>query len=446
MMKKTIIIFIITLWVMQLCAQNTSPAWTLSQCIRYAIQNNVKLQQIELSKENKRVALNTSINSWLPSINATIGQNIDVGRSPSKDGTIKDQSSSNSSFYIQTSMPLFEGLKIINEIKAHQWNVLAAMENLNKAKEDVSVSVFTYYMQVLFKREIEIIALEQIRLCENQIKRTDILIENGRAPKSQLYDMEAQLAKDEVTLVNAKNDVALALLDLMQAMNLVVAESAFDIVVPRTEEIVLYYLGNIFHPDQIYYEAISFKPQIREQEYVLESNLRSLAMAKSGFYPRLNLNASYSNYYYRYTDFENIPFSDQWNQNARKTVGLTLSVPVFNRFQVRNNVRSAQIAITNQKLAIEDAHQTLYKEIRQAYANAIAAQEVYMASQKSIESSYKAYQYAEESYNAGKISAYEYNEAKTKYIQSMSEQKRAMYDFIFRCKILDFYRGISIFL
>jgi outer membrane protein len=141
---------------------------------------------------------------------------------------LKDQSSNNSSFYLQVSMPLFEGFKIKNDIKAQKWNVLAATENLNKAVDDVSVNVFTYYMQVLFKREIENVALEQVLLCMNQLKRTETLVENGKIAKSQLYDMEAQLAKDEVTHTRAKNDVSLALLDLMQAMDLNMEEWEFD--------------------------------------------------------------------------------------------------------------------------------------------------------------------------------------------------------------------------
>jgi len=443
-MKRFIVILTCLFVAIQINGQGRQRIWSLQQCIRYAIQNNVRLKQVALSQESKEVSLSTSRNSWLPSLSATIGQNIDVGRSPSKDGTIKDQSSTNSNFYLQTSMPLFEGFRITNEIKAHKWNVLAATENLNKAQEDISVSVFTYYMQVLFKREMEKIAEEQVQLCLTQMTRTELLIANGMIAKSQLYDMEAQLAKDRVTLVNAKNDASLALLDLVQAMNLNVGEAAFDIVTPNIEDIVLKYAGSIIPPKIIYDKAVSFKSQIKEQEYLLKSSVYALNMARSGFYPRLSLNASYSSYYYNYANYVNIPFSDQLRQNARKTVGLTLSIPLFSRFQVRNDVRSAKIAITNQQLAIEDARQTLYKEIQQAYANAVAAQETLLSSETSTISSSKAYQYAEESYNAGRISTFEYNEAKTKYIQSLSEQKQAMFDFIFRCKILDFYYGISI--
>jgi len=206
------------------------------------------------------------------------------------------------------------------------------------------------------------------------------------------------------------------------------------------------YMKNRRMPELIYEEAITFKPQILEQEYLLESAFHSLKIAKSGYYPRLSLNASYGNYYYRFNGLENISFSDQWQQNSRKTVGITLSVPIFNRFQVRNNVRNAKSAFANQELAIIDTRQTLYKEIRQAYANVIAAQKVFLSSKVAVTSSHKSYQFAEESYDVGRISVFEYSEAKTRYIQSMSEQKQATFDLIFRCKILDFYHGKPIVL
>jgi len=236
-MIRILIILAFTTFAIQTFAQNSPTVWTLRRCINFAIQNNVKLKQIEHAKNSQEVILKTTRTGWLPTVSASIGQNMDFGRSPSKDGTIKDQSSLNSNFYLQTSMPLFEGLRIKNEIKAQEWNVISSIQNLFKAQDDITVSVFTYYMQALFKREIEKIAREQVALCMNQLKRTEILVENGSIARSQLYDMEAQLAKDETTLVNAQNDASLALLDLALIMNLDVDENEFDIEVPNLENI-----------------------------------------------------------------------------------------------------------------------------------------------------------------------------------------------------------------
>ena len=170
-----------------------------------------------------------------------------------------------------------------------------------------------------------------------------------------------------------------------------------------------------------------------------------LKVAQAGYYPKLNFGASYSNGYYHtsmggeYADTRS--FGDQLKQNGQKIVGFSLSIPLFNRFQVRNSVRSARIGINNQQLMLENSKKTLYKEIQQAYYNATAAQEKYQASDKSVASSREAFSYAQARYDAGKSTVFEFNEAKTKYAQSLAEQAQAKYDFIFRAKILDFYRG-----
>ena len=163
--------------------------------------------------------------------------------------------------------------------------------------------------------------------------------------------------------------------------------------------------------------------------------------------PKLNFGASYSNGYYHYSgdgEYTNLPFSDQLKNNGRKTIGFSLSIPLFNRFQVRNSVRSARINIRNRELMMENTKKVLYKEIQQAYYNATAAQEKYTASDKSVLASKEAFSYAEDRYVAGKSTVFEYSEAKTKYAQSLSEQAQAKYDFIFRTKILDFYNGTPI--
>jgi outer membrane protein len=174
-----------------------------------------------------------------------------------------------------------------------------------------------------------------------------------------------------------------------------------------------------------------------------------LKVAQADYFPQLNLNAGYSTGYYHFysglTGMEvNRSFGKQFSDNSQEMIGLTLSVPIFNRFQVRNNVRSARVNIINRELLVENSKKVLYKEIQQAYYNAVAAQEKYASSEKSVTASKEAFTYAEERYAAGKSTVFEYNESKTKYAQSLSEQAQSKYDFIFRTKILDFYNGTPI--
>jgi outer membrane protein len=418
--------------------------WTLESCIRHALEHNIQIKQREQEQAAREIELNTSQNSWLPNLNASAGQNLDFGRSPSKDGLIVDRNSANSSASLQMSMPVFDGFRIPNDIAARRLNLQAAVEALNKAREDLAVGVASYFLQVLYNKEIRYIAELQVALTAEQVRRTEALVEAGKAPASQLYDIRAQQAKDEATLTEARNNVSLALLDLAQSLELEHFGGDFDISAPEIDDPVAELAASLLPPEHIYENAVAFKPQIREQEYLLESQKKTLKVAQSGYYPKLNLNASYSNGYYRYSgggDVANIPFGDQLRQNERKTVGLTLTIPIFNRFEIRNSVRSARVAIVNRELMMENAKKTLYKEIQQAYFNAAAAQDQYIASGKAVEAGREAFSYAEERYSAGKSSVFEYGEARTKYAQSLSQQAQAKYNFIFRAKILDFYNG-----
>lgn len=429
-----------------LAQETMNKSWNLESCIKYAIEHNIDLKQKELEQNNKEVELNTAKFSWLPDLNANIGQNFDFGRSPSKTGVIVDQNSSNTSASVSLSMPLFDGMKTPNDIAAKRLNLKAAMENLNKAKEDLSLQITTYFLQILYNKEVQKVSELQLSLTEEQISKTEALVNAGKVPLSQLYDIKAQAANDEVSLTEAKNNVKLSLLDLAQSLELEQKEIGFDIDAPQVDNAISQYMGSILPPTEIYDRAVSEKPQIKEQKFLLESMKKQLKVAQSYYYPKLNFGASYSNGYYHYYtgDVASPSFSDQLSQNGRKTIGFSLSIPLFNRFQVRNSVRSTRIGIHNQELMMESAKKSLYKEIQQAYYNATAAQEKYIASGKSVKASEEAFRYAEDKYNAGKSTVFEFNEAKTKYAKSLVEEAQAKFNFILRAKILDFYNGTPI--
>ena len=426
-------------------AQEASAPWSLEACIDYAYEHNIDLKQKREAQESRKVDLNTSKFSWLPAVNANMGQSFQFGRSTSKSGVIVDQNAANTTFSINLDMPLFDGLKTPNDIAARRLDLQAAVESLNKAKEDLAVNVASSYLQVLYNKELLRVAQLQVDLDREQIAKTEAMVDAGKVPLSQLYDIKAQLAKDEVTLTEADNNVQLTLLELAQSLELERSDRSFDIVAPLIEDAVADNMASILPPTDIFDRAVSVKPQIKEQEFLLQSQRKMLKVAQAGYYPKLNFGASYSNGYYhtsmggQFADTRS--FGDQLRQNGQKIVGFSLSIPLFNRFQVRNSVRSARIGINNQRLQLENSKKALFKEIQQAYYNATAAQEKYLASEKSVAASKEAFDYAQVRYDAGKSTVFEFNEAKTKYAQSLAEQAQAKYNFIFRAKILDFYQG-----
>ena len=201
-------------------AQEQTAPWSLEACINYAYANNIQLKQKMEEQEARKVELHTSKHSWLPAVNANMGQSFQFGRSTSKSGVIVDQNAANTTFNINLDMPIFDGFKIPNDIAARKLDLQAAIESLNKAKEDLAVNIASYYLQVLYNKELQRVAQLQVDLDKEQVNKTEAMVNAGKVPLSQLYDIKAQLARDEVTLTEATNNVQLALLDLAQSLEL----------------------------------------------------------------------------------------------------------------------------------------------------------------------------------------------------------------------------------
>ena len=440
-----------------------SKPWTLEDCIRYAIDHNITIKQLVVQKNVAEVNLNTSQMSRLPDLSANGGQNWGFGRVQLQNGTYQDktqstvQSQSTTNLSVGSSIPLFTGFRIPNEIARDKLDLETSVQNLEKAKEDLALNVASLFLQVLFNKELLKINQEQLDLSQAQIERTRTLTEVGKVPMSQLYDIEAQAANDKVSVIQAENDLRLALLDLSQSLELQLSAD-FDVVAPVIDNVVTEYMSSVQPPQTVYNNAVQIKPVIKAQELQVQSAEKTLAIAKSGYYPTLSLSMGIgSSYYYLYGKnytvdpttgkpvlMKNESFSSQINNKMNEYIGLNLSIPIFSRFSVRNQVRNARFNIENQQLALENAKKSLYKEIETAYLNAVSSQEKYKAAQEAIKSTSESFNYAKERYDTGKSTVFEFNDARSKYIQSQSQEVQAKYDFIFRTKILDFYNGIPI--
>ena len=423
--------------------QESAKQWSLEECIRYAIEHNIDLKQKEQEQESRKVELNTSKFSWLPDLNANVGQNFDFGRSPSKTGVIVDQNSANTSASVSLSMPIFDGLRIPNDIAARKLDLKAAVETLNKAKEDVALNVTSYYLQALFNKEILCIAQKQLEISRLQLKKIEKMVEQGRSSEASLYESRALVAEDEMNVTQSENNLLLSLVDLSQLLNLEKAEG-FDIEEPDMNSVTLQQTASLVSPKDAFKFSVENRPGIKSALYALESSRFGLKQARSGYYPTLSFGASYgTSYYHAYKggDENNWTFAEQMRNNGSETLGFTLSVPLFNRLVTRNQVKQARLQIRLQELALDNARQQLYKEIEQAYYAAVAAHKKYISSQKSVDAARISFEYEQKKYDAGKSTVFEYSDAKNKYEKSLSEQVQARYDFLFRSKVLDFYNG-----
>jgi outer membrane protein len=397
----------------------------------------------EINREAKAIDLHSAQHRWLPDLGAGAEQAFSFGSAEDNTGLISNQKmSANTSFSVSSSMPLFTGFQLRNDIRAKRYSVLAAEESLKKAKENIAIAVAQAFLDVLLRKEIYTISEETVSLTLASVKKTEVMVSNGSMPPAQLYEIKARQASDEAQLTSAGNNVALGLLTLAQLLELAGADS-FDVAHPQLDNAALTPMS-VPSPEATYRDALAAKPQIREAELQLEGSKALLKVAEAGYWPQLNLSMGLSDRYF-YTNTSNIPnLSAQLSDNLQEYVGLSLRIPLFNRFATRNSVRSAQIGISSQQLTLEMVKKTLYKEIQQAYHNAVAAQKNYLAARKTVEAAREAFRYADTKYHTGKSSVYEYGEAQTALARSLAEESQSKFSYVFAVKILDFYSGKAI--
>lgn len=440
-MKKTLVFVLLSLMISAAGAQT----WNLRQCIDYALEHNINVQQRILNEQTAERNLKISKYSMLPNLNAGVGQSFDFGRSTDREGVLTDNSSMSTSFSLSTSMPLFSGLRIHHQIEANKLNLSAAMEDLAKARADLELNITSAYLSVLFNKELLAVARSQVDFSQEQVARAEKLVDAGKVAQSELYDAKALLAQDESSLIGCENALRLALLDLAQLLELdnVVG---FDIAQPKIEEESLSHYTTLLNADSTFAQALTFRPEIKASEHRLNSSKRSLKITQSYYYPSLSLQAGYSTGYYNaYSmDIPQDPFGEQMNVNQREYVGLSLNIPIFNRLEVYNQVKISRLNISQYELELENTKKVLLREIQQAYYNAVAAQHKFKASQNSVAASEESFRYAEERYAAGRSTNFDFNDAKTRLIKAQSDLLQAKYEYLFRCKILDFYNGSPI--
>lgn len=334
-------------------------------------------------------------------------------------------------------MPLFDGFRINREIKGGKLDLAAAMQDLERAREDLSINVMTLYLQVLYNKELTQIAERQLELSTQQAVRSRELVAAGKQPESARYESEALQANDELNLTQARNDLRLALLNLSQALN---RESAagFDIVAPQFDSVALASLHVLGTADDVYAYATENRPHIKAERLRLESAENAVRIAKSALYPSLSLRGGYGTGIY---STQEAAFGTQFRKNSSEFVGVSMSVPIFNRRATHNSILSARIAMRKQQLAVTDAEQSLRKEIEQAWYNADAAYGKYRSADAALASARVAFAYEQQKADAGRSTVFDFNDAKTRMEKAESELVQAKYEFVFRSKILDFYRG-----
>jgi outer membrane protein len=417
-----------------LTAWSRAQQYTLEECIEIALQNNRNIKQQELGRAQRQIAYSQARNDLLPSLNASAGQSFVFGRSIGIDNTYQNTNSSQTSFGIGADITLFDGLRMKYNIDAKRADLLAAEADLERFRDEIEMSVATAFLQVLLQKELLQIADEQIQLTDSNINRRKELIRNGKMAQGEIYELEAQRAREEQNRVQAESSLKLALLDLAQIMELE-DFSTFDLSAPSVESIINESV--LLSTSEIFQSALLTRPEIKAAQYRLESSEKEVLMARSQLYPSLSFGANIGTGYYNMSGRSNDPFSSQIRNNMSNSVGFSLRIPIFNKFQIKNSIRSAELAMANNRLEIDKAKIELQKRIEQAYHNALRAESKWKATQKSETAEREAFRFAQEKFNNGRANAYELFQAKSNLTQTLSDQAQAKYEYAFRLKILE---------
>lgn len=453
-------------------AANQAPILGLQQCIDLALQNNIQVRQGQIQMQGSELQLRQSKFNQLPTINGFISQGLSSGRNinPGTNAFV-DQAVRSNNFQLSSSVPIFQGFQLKNLIAQNQTIVKATSKELAATQNNVALNVIQQYLNVLTGAEQLEIARRQVEATQAQLDRTQRLVNAGSLPEGNLYDLRAQLANDELAIVNAQNTVDLAKLALLQAMNLPAGET-FEVEYlklpdPRTET----YTATA---QQVYEVAVGTQPQIEGADLRTESARRQIDIAKAGLYPRLTLNGSISSLFSnvglqrrtlngtvripqtvilpdgssqqiffsqdRY-DFEDYSFTDQLGNNLNRSAQLSLNIPIFNQRFSRTQILNAKLQQDNAQLNADNTRLLLRQQIETAYTNLNTSLNRYRATQIQVTALEQALRVAESRFNAGALNGTDYSIAKTNLDRARASLVQAKYDYVFRTKILDFYQN-----
>ena len=450
-------------------AQNSN-GWDLQKCVDYAQKHNISLKQAEISTQiNKNNTLQSEA-AILPTINLGGQHTYNFGRTIDRyTNTFANSRVLSQNFYASSNVVLWSGLAQYNNIKANQFQYLASTETYLQQRNDLALNVATNYINVIFSEEILQIAKTSYKLTQEQLERTEKLAEAGTVAKSAVYDLKAQLANDDVTVTNADNNYQIAMLTLKQILNL---DSVNNFAIIRPDlDMMNNELASI-SVQNIYETALKNQHSVKSSNYSVLASEKSLNAAKGRVSPSLSVTGSIGTgtselnkreisrsingfdpvaatidgsiiVYQPHFDIvtERTPFADQFKDNINKSIGFTLNVPIFNGLQTSTAIKNARLNVLNAKYGQNLVEQNLYKTIAQAYANSKAALNKYNANKASVEASEQSFMYAQQKFNVGAISPFDYSTAKSRLQNAQGNLVQAKYDYVFKLKVLDYYQG-----
>lgn len=415
--------------------------WTLKDCIEYAQSKNIDVRKSYLSTQGNALSLEQSKANSLPSLTGSVGKSYNWSKSyDSGTGQYSKLDGSNSTSYgVSSSIVLFNGFKMKTSVEQAKLNLESGKYYSETVKESVELNILNAYLQILYAQESINNAQEQINSTSQQLAFAGERMNVGVLSNADYLQIKSELASEKFTLSNARSTLAIAKVNLMQLMELPV-DHQFTIATP--DMTYLLEVREQLTPEEVYRQALQVKPQIKQAALTLESIKLDEKIARAGLLPQLSLNAGLNTGWSDQIDGFSYP--EQLKNAITPSVGLSLSIPIFQHKEAQINIKQAQISVSDAELDEINTRNELRKDIEQAVVDLETAQSQYQASLEQFESAEESYEVAAEKYQLGLLNSVDFLSVKTDLITSESDLVQAKYNLIFSNKILDFYNGIPI--
>jgi len=449
-MKKISYFSLAALLLFSLSMQAQTKKWSLEECVKYAIDNNISIKNTELDTKTADINKKDAFGNFLPSLNSNANHswNIGLNQDPTT-GLLRNQTTQFTTMGVGVGFDIYKGMQNQNTLRRANLSIIAAKYQLTKMQEDVALNVANAFLQVLFNKENVKVQKEQKANNEKQLARSEELVKAGSVPRGDLLDIKATVAADNQRVINAENALLISKLSLAQLLQL---KEFYDFDV--TDDTTAKDENNILSqtPLAIYDKAKELRTELKIAKTNLEIAEKNVTIAKGAYQPSLqgfyNINTRIS--YADTFDFQTgtsrpaDPFGTQFTDNKGQAFGAQLSIPIFNGFSVKNNVERSKVNLEKSKIAVEQEELTLQRNVYTAFTDAKGGLNAYESAISALDARQEAYNYAKERYAVGMMNSFDFNQSQTLYTVAQSEVLRTKYDYIFKIKILEFYFGIPI--
>lgn len=444
-MKHNHLFFLLTM----LCSNLTyaQKAWTLDECIGYAIENNLQLNDFKYLQQSNKETYNQSIRDLLPTLNGYADYSINFGRSINpEDNSVVNTEFFSSNGYLYSSLDVFQGFQKVNTIKASKFIYQATRQESLQQKYLLAFEVMSAYYDIQFIEGLLDIATEQVTISERNYALVKKQVELGLVAGADLYEAESLLLTDQLSVTQNKNRLEAAKLTLMQAMNMQNEEGIEvqpALLAGQSTE-----SSDPVNANTVFMKAKSFMPSLQAQRYRIEAAKKQVAVARGALYPSISLDAGIgTGFFETITDGEGntVPFRNQFSDNTYKVVSASLTVPIFNAWTSRSNINQQKIALKQAENTAETTEQALYQTIQQLVQEHHALVSESAQTEAAMKSQQTAFTIAQKRYEKGLINAIELGQAKTLYATAQNQHLQAQLRFLVNTSTLDFYEGLPLF-